>query len=107
VFPAGKAPAGDIRIVRWNQPDPRPWLTDPIEHLEWLSTSGAEVWAPTRHELRNQKIRERAHPNGEPQAQPQIERQFLNEVNEPRSRKPNFGRVVPDVKSIVTGVPIE
>ena len=80
-FPAWKRPAANTAIARWDTPDPRPYPEDPLAQLVWLATSGAEIWTPTRRELRElraQKIQAVAHPNGEPD-QPLAEREVLNE----------------------------
>jgi hypothetical protein len=81
--------------MRWDQPDPRPWPTDdPIAQLVWLATSGAEAWVPTLDELRalrEKRIDERRHPNGEPD-QPRPDRQLLNQP--PRS---HYDRIADEI----------
>jgi hypothetical protein len=98
IFRAWKQPAADIALMRWDQPDPRKYPKDPVERVVWLVVVDAEPWMPTRQELRdlrNQKIRERAHPLGEP-PQPQPERQVLNQPPRP----PDSSRITPALERI-------
>jgi hypothetical protein len=93
VFPDWKRPAPNHALQRWDTPDARPWPKDPVEQLIWLATSGAQVWTPTTHQLRelhDQRIRDRAHPNGEPHPQPATE--VLN--SSPRASDDYYSRVV-------------
>jgi hypothetical protein len=131
VFPAWKRPTGRTAFVReWEQSNPAPWPKDLSEQLVWLCTSAAEPWVPTRSqlsELRNQKMQERAHPNGVA-TQPQSPRQDLGPHKAPRPEPPalnddemfdddmpNDGvsdhdtqfSVMPDLGALTTGVPSE
>lgn len=82
IFPAWKRPAPDIALMRWDQPDPRPWPKDRTEQLIWCVTSGAQVWVPTLEELRelhNRRRLARSHPNGKPKPSKSSATQVLNE----------------------------
>jgi hypothetical protein len=101
VFPAWKRPAANIALMRWDHPDPRPYPAERLARLVWLVTSGAELWTPTRHELRqirSQQIAERAHPNGPPQQQQkQAESRVLNKT--PSQRTPDYSRVAAAIEA--------
>lgn len=55
IFPSWREPAPDTAIMGWNSSDPRPWPADRVGQLVWVVTSGAEVWAPTPRQLREQQ----------------------------------------------------
>jgi len=94
VFPDWKHAPQNQAIRRWDgPPDPRAWPADPIEQLVWLVTSGAEAWVPTLKQLdalKEQCLRDRAHPDGE--TQPRPVRQVLNEP--PRNHYDRIATVI-------------
>jgi hypothetical protein len=51
VFPAWRDPGPSTITLSGAPPDPRPWPTDPIAQLVWLSSSDAQVWLPTFGQL--------------------------------------------------------
>jgi hypothetical protein len=52
VFPGWQTPDTSSVSLVAPPPDPRPWPTDdPVAQLVWLSSSNAEVWLPTLHDL--------------------------------------------------------
>lgn len=67
IFPAWKHRSPDIAIMRWDQPDARPWPKDPVEQLIWMVVSDAQPWIPTWDDLdklKQRRITERAHTSG-------------------------------------------
>jgi hypothetical protein len=73
VFPSWRTPPQNHAIIRGNTPRLQPWPPDGVGQLVWLCTSGAKVWCPTFRELdelKRRRLLERAHPNGDPQQQP-------------------------------------
>ena len=51
VFPGWLDGATTTFSMSGARPDPRPWPTDPVAQLVWLSSSAAEVWLPTFAQL--------------------------------------------------------
>ena len=98
IFPGWVDPPQNHAIQRWDDRQRlQPWPADPIEQLVWMCTSGAEVWCPTIRqldELKAKRMRDRAHPDGLPQPQPQ--RQELNRA--PRAQDDYYSRVAPEIE---------
>lgn len=99
VFRDWKHPPRNNAIQQWdNQRRLQPWPEDPVEQLVWLCSSGAEVWCPTTRqldELKAQRQRARAHPDGEPQQQ-RPEPIVLNQA----PRQPDYSRVARPVAAM-------
>ena len=95
VFSSWKSPPRNKAIQGWgDQQRLQPWPADPVEQLVWLCTSDAEVWCPTTKqldELKDRRLRERAHPNGEPKQQQQERGSVLLNT---APRKPDYSRVM-------------
>lgn len=80
IFPKWRSPAAGIQTLMVGQePDPRPWPTDPIEQLIWLSTSGARVWVPTTKQLDELNTkRRRSRSGGKPEPTPDTDMEEAN-----------------------------
>ena len=91
-----KSPPQNLAFQSWDSRRPELCPADGIDRMIWFYSSGAQVRAATTRQLNEQKaqrMRDRAHPNRQPQQQ--TARQELNQA----PRGGYFDRIVPVVET--------
>jgi hypothetical protein len=69
IFPAWNDGGSAITLSGTPQ-DPRPWPSDRIARLVWLSTSAAEVWLPTFAQI--EQLQRELHRKFNPEPEPEV-----------------------------------
>jgi hypothetical protein len=72
VLPAWKHAPRNTALQSWDSPRLQPWSDNPVDRLIWFCTNNVQLRPATTkqlRELKTQRLRDRAHPDGEPQQQ--------------------------------------